>query len=287
VHQGRRPLVFFGARGVMGLELTLYGPARALHSGHYGNWAPNPAVALAALVSGLHGPDGRVKVDGFYEGTASPTAAEREALRAVPAVEAAMRAELGLADAATPRLPLAEGILEPALNVRGLEAGRVADAATNSIPTEARASFDFRMVPGQTPARLAEVFEAHLRKQGYTVVHEAPSVEQRRQNARLVRLHWEGGYPASRAAMDSPFARGVVAAVAQATGQEVVRLPTLGGSIPMHLFDDVFGVPALGLPIANHDNNQHAANENLRVQNLRDGIAIFAGVLSDLGKAWP
>jgi len=165
--------------------------------------------------------------------------------------------------------------------------GRVADAATNSIPTEARASFDFRMVPGQTPARLAEVFEAHLRKQGYTVVHEAPSVEQRRQNARLVRLHWEGGYPASRAAMDSPFARGVVAAVAQATGQEVVRLPTLGGSIPMHVFDDVFGVPALGLPIANHDNNQHAANENLRVQNLRDGIAIFAGVLSDLGKAWP
>jgi acetylornithine deacetylase/succinyl-diaminopimelate desuccinylase-like protein len=287
VHQSRRPVVFFGARGVTGLELTLYGPGRSLHSGHYGNWAPNPGAELASLVAGLHDREGRIAIDGFYEGIRPTTAEERDALRAVPAVESDLRRELQLAEGATPAVPLAEGTLAPALNVRGLESGRVGAAAANAIPTEARASLDFRLVPGQTPARVRELFEAHLRKQGYVIVADEPSPEVRRASARLVRLEWDAGYPASRVPMSSPFASAVVAAVGAATGQPVVRLPTLGGSIPMFLFDDVLGVQALGLPIANHDNNQHAANENLRMQNLRDGIAIFATVLAEAGKAWP
>ncbi len=100
-----------------------------------------------------------------------------------------------------------------------------------------------------------------------------------------MKLAWGAGYPSARTDMDTPFARALVTSVEGAVGP-VVRLPTLGGSIPMHLFVETFGVPVVGLPIANHDDNQHAANENLRLQNLWDGTRIFASILSRIGEEW-
>jgi acetylornithine deacetylase/succinyl-diaminopimelate desuccinylase-like protein len=286
VHQTRRPQVFFGARGVTDLEITLYGPARALHSGHYGNWAPNPAVALAHLVAGLRDPDGRIQVAHYYDDVRPLTPAEREALASVPDVDPALRHELALAETEAGGARLAERIMLPALNLRGLESGAVGERAANAIPTEARASIDFRLVPDQTPARVRERIEAHLRSQGYAMTHEAPSPEARRKQPKLVRLAWGSGYPPARTDMGSPFARALVAVVAEAAEGPVVRMPTLGGSVPMYLFVETFGVPVVGLPIANHDDNQHAADENLRVQNLWDGISAFASVLARLGEEW-
>jgi acetylornithine deacetylase/succinyl-diaminopimelate desuccinylase-like protein len=285
VHQTRRPQIFFGVRGVTDVEITLYGPARALHSGHYGNWAPNPAVALAHLVAGLRDTDGRIRIPGFYDDVRPATTAERQALQSVPEVDDALRQELSLAETEAGGARLAERILLPALNVRGLEAGAVGEGAANAIPVEARASIDFRLVPNQTPARVRELFESHLRAQGYTITHATPTLEARRAQARLVKLAWGAGYPPARAEMDSPFARALVTSVESAVGP-VVRMPTLGGSIPMYLFVETFGVPVVGLPIANHDDNQHAANENLRLQNLWDGTSIFASVLGRLGEEW-
>ena len=87
VHQTRRPQVYFGVRGVTGVDITLYGPARALHSGHYGNWAPNPAVELAHLLASLRDTEGRILIAGFGDDVRPLTAAERDALRSVPPVE--------------------------------------------------------------------------------------------------------------------------------------------------------------------------------------------------------
>jgi len=280
VHQSRRMQVFFGARGETDVEITVYGPLRALHSGHYGNWAPNPALVLARLVAGLRDEDGRVLVPGFYDDVRPPTEAERQAASAVPDVEAALRHDMALAatEAGGARLP--ERILLPALNVRGLESGRVGASATNSIPTEAHASIDIRLVPDQTPEVVHAKIEAHLRAQGYSVVHDVPDLETRRTRPRLVRLAWGAGYPAARTSMDLPVSRAVVKALEQALGAPVVRMPTLGGSVPMRLFQDKTGSTVIGLPIANHDDNQHAANENLRLQNLWDGIEAYAGILT-------
>ena len=285
VHQSRRRQVFFGARGETDVEITAYGPLRALHSGHYGNWAPNPAVTLARLVAGLRDEDGRVLVPGFYDDVRPPTEAERQAAAAVPDVETALRRDLGLAatEAGGARLP--ERILLPALNVRGLESGHVGGSATNSIPTQAQASIDIRLVPDQTPESVRSKIESHLRALGYSVVHEEPDAETRRTRPRLVRLAWGGGYPAARTSMDLPVSRAVVAALERALGEPVVRMPTLGGSVPMRLFQDKTGSTVIGLPIANHDNSQHAANENLRLQNLWDGIEVYAGLLALLGPA--
>jgi acetylornithine deacetylase/succinyl-diaminopimelate desuccinylase-like protein len=162
----------------------------------------------------------------------------------------------------------------------------VAERAQNAIPTEARASIDFRLVPDQTPSKVRERVEAHLRAQGFTLVEHEPSLEERRLRPNLVRVEWELGYPAARTALDLPFSRRLLSVVGGETEEPVIALPTLGGSVPMHLFVETFRVPVVGLPIVNHDNSQHAPDENLRLQNLWDGIATFAEVIAGVGEGW-
>jgi tRNA modification GTPase TrmE len=188
VHQSRRMQVVFGVRGVTDVEITVYGPARAVHSGHYGNWVPNPAVALAHLVAGLRDPDGRIAVPGFYDDVQPPTRAERAALAAVPDADAAIRQDLALQATEASGARLVERLMLPALNVRGLQSGAVGARAQNAIPTEARASIDFRLVPDQTPEKVRERVEAHLRAQGWSIVHSEPSLDARRATPNLVRL---------------------------------------------------------------------------------------------------
>jgi acetylornithine deacetylase/succinyl-diaminopimelate desuccinylase-like protein len=164
-----------------------------------------------------------------------------------------------------------------------MRAGGVGEQAANAIPTQAQASLDFRLVPNQTPAAVRERVEAHLRRRGYAVVHEPPSAETRAARPRLLYLEWEEGYPAARTSLDDAAAGALVRVVDEAVGGGLIVLPTLGGSVPMHRFAEATGAPIVGLPIANHDNNQHAANENLRLQNLWDGIELYASVLARLG----
>jgi acetylornithine deacetylase/succinyl-diaminopimelate desuccinylase-like protein len=286
VHQSRRMQVVFGARGVTDVEITVYGPARSVHSGHYGNWAPNPALALAHLLAGLRDPDGRIAVAGFYDDVRAVTPAERAALAAVPDVDAEIRKELALAATEAAGARLVERIMLPALNLRGLQSGAVGAKAQNAIPTEARASIDFRLVPDQTPHQVRERVEAHLRAQGWSIVHAEPTLAERRATPNLVRLDWGAGYPAARTALELPFSRRLLAVVDEASDEPVIAMPTLGGSVPMLLFIETFRVPVVILPIVNHDNAQHAPDENLRLQNLWDGIATFAVVISGLGADW-
>jgi acetylornithine deacetylase/succinyl-diaminopimelate desuccinylase-like protein len=172
------------------------------------------------------------------------------------------------------------------VNLRGISGGDVGARATNSIPTEASASIDFRLVPDQTPEKVRARLEDHLRKQGYTLVADPPDLEARLKTPRLLRLRWGSGYPSARTAMDLPVSRAVARVIEDAAGTPIVQLPTLGGSVPMYLFVDNLKTPTVGIPIVNHDNNQHAANENLRLQNLWDGIETCAALLTRLGHVW-
>jgi acetylornithine deacetylase/succinyl-diaminopimelate desuccinylase-like protein len=283
VHQSRRQQVVFGVRGVTDVVITAYGATRALHSGHYGNWAPNPAAILANFVASLRDGDGRILVPGFLSDVRPISPADRRALRTVPVVDSALRAELGLGATEADNALLAERIMLPALNVRSIHSGPTGTAA-NAIPTEATASIDFRLVPDQRPQRIRALVEGYASRQGYTVLHAAPDSADRRAHGHLLRFDWGmDGYPGQRTRSDTPFARGVVQAVTDALGAPVIEVPILGGSLPTALFAEALGAPLVVLPIANHDDNQHAANENLRLQNLWDGIAVFAGVEARLG----
>ena len=283
VHQSGRKLVFFGSRGITGVELTAYGAVRRLHSGHYGNWSPNPALELARLIASMRDDEGNILIPGFSDDVRPPTETELQAVTEAPDVDGVLRRELRIARTEGGAKRIEGRILLPALNVRGLSAGDVGERATNSIPTEASASIDFRLVPDQTPEKVRAKVEEHLRRQGWFLVSSVPDDETRLAHPRILRVEWESGYPSSRISMDLPESRAVVKVLSDATGAPVVRLPTLGGSIPNYLFAEILKTPVIGVPIANHDNNQHAANENLRIQNLWDGIEMFAALMRDLG----
>jgi acetylornithine deacetylase/succinyl-diaminopimelate desuccinylase-like protein len=279
VHQSGRAQIYYGVRGVMGLELTTYGPARPLHSGHYGGWAPNPTAAMASLIASMRDDDGRILIESFYDDVRPVTAAERAAINEVPPVDEPLRHELALGRTEGTG-SVTERIMLPALNVRGIRGGAVGQQAANVISTEARASIDFRLVPDQTPEKIREKVERHLRARGFHVVRETPDADTRRAHTKLVKVEWDSGYPSSRVAMDHPLAATIERRIENATGEQLVKMPTLGGSVPLYLFQTKLDAPALGLPTVNHDNNQHGANENLRIQNLWNGIEMFAALLA-------
>ncbi|HYV96730.1 MAG TPA: M20/M25/M40 family metallo-hydrolase [Gemmatimonadaceae bacterium] len=279
-------LAVFGQRGVIGLQLTVYGPTRPLHSGHYGNWAPNPGALIANLVASMRNDDGHIRIANYYDDVAPISASERRALAAMPRVDSSLRASLGLAHTEAGDAVLAERIMLPAFNVRGIRVGNVGATSTNAISTEAMASFDLRLVPNQQPDRVKSLVERHLATQGYHVVRETPDSATRARFAKIVKAEWEGGYPPQRASLDDPFGRALVAAMTEGARKAPVVMPTSGGSGPSYLFTDLLGAPVVSVPIANYDNNQHAANENLRVQNLWDGIEMYAALFARLGKTW-
>jgi acetylornithine deacetylase/succinyl-diaminopimelate desuccinylase-like protein len=286
VHQSGRQQLVFGNRGITSFELTVYGPARALHSGHYGNWAPNPGVLLANLIASMRDDDGRIKVAGYYDEVNPITPAEQRAIAALPKFDPELRKALGLAHTEANDALLAERIMLPAFNLRGIRVGGVRETGSNTISPVAYASFDLRLVPHQDPARIQRLVEAHIRKQGYFITHDSASLETRLAHPKVARVEWLEGYPASRAPLDGPFGKAVLSTLSDGAREAPLALPTSGGTGPTYLFEQVLKVPVISLPIANYDDNQHAADENLRVQNLWDGIETYAALLAGIGKVW-
>ncbi|MGD0773717.1 MAG: M20/M25/M40 family metallo-hydrolase [Candidatus Solibacter sp.] len=279
VHQSRRPQIVFGARGITGLDITLYGASHELHSGHYGNWAPNPAMALARLLASMKDDDGRVLIDHFYDGIEPLTDTEKRAIAEAPEVDAALMRELSLGRTEGGGRKLVELINLPSLNVRGMASARVGDKASNVVPATATASIDIRLVKGIDPATAVRRVLDHIRKQGYEIVETEPDAATRMQYARLARVTVEPGYKASRTSIDLPISQLVLRTAESARGP-VVRLPTMGGSVPLYMIEDILHAPTITVPIANHDNNQHSFNENIRIQNLWDGIELMAALLA-------
>jgi acetylornithine deacetylase/succinyl-diaminopimelate desuccinylase-like protein len=284
VHQSRKMELVFGARGTIDLELTVYGPIKGLHDGHYGNWVPNPIVRLTHLLDSLRNETGRILIKGFYDDVRPPSAAEKKALEKIPNVENDLRREFQITATEGAGKPLNELLMLPGLNLRGIESGHVGAQASNTIPTEARASIDFRLVPNETPDSIKPLVERHLEEQDYTIVRQTPDAATRLAKPKLVKVNWGSGYSASRTPLDLPFSR-ELASIMTAAGHEPVLLPTAGGSLPMDLFQHDNDVPVIAFPIANHDDNQHAANENIRLQNLWDGLEVFSAFFSGLNAA--
>jgi acetylornithine deacetylase/succinyl-diaminopimelate desuccinylase-like protein len=283
VHTSGLPQVIFGARGVVGLELTAYGPTRPLHSGHYGNWAPNPAALIIELLASMRTAEGEVKIAGFYDDVRQPTPAELAAADSLARFDDALRRELGLARTEADNAPLPRRLMLPALNIRGLRAGGVGASASNAIFPEAHASIDIRMVPAQRVEHIRAVVERHIREQGFTIFHSPPEPEERAGAVRPIHVRWDAGYPAMRTDMAHPLSRRVIEVVKEATGRETLVLPSYGGSLPLYLVQEVLRSPLVIVPMVNADNNQHAANENLRVGNLWMGMEIYAALATGLG----
>ena len=272
VHQSGIPQVALGVRGFAELEIEVFGPPADLHSGHYGEWAVNPADALARIVISLRTDRGRPLVEGFLDGMVWPDEETLAAAALVPDPEV-----LGF------RPPdeggYAAALLEPIVNVRGLRSGDVGRASRNVVPHSAVASIDLRLVAGIDPEAAIDAVAAHIADLGFHLVDGEPTDEERAQHRRLARVSGIAGYPGVRTSVADPVVRRVVEAVRSAAGEDPIVLPSMGGSVPMYDLTNL-GAPLAILPIANHDNNQHAADENLRLGNLFYGVDVMKALLA-------
>ena len=279
VHQNGQHRVVFGARGVLTADLTVYGANRELHSGHYGGWAPNPAVMLAHLVASMRDDNGRVLIPDFYSDIPPLSAVEKKAIADIPSVDNELQQQFGLKRRENAGRTIEEVVNEPTLNIRGLRSADTGPQSRNVVPAWATASIDVRLVKGISPEQAFQRLIAHVKRQGYFVTDKEPDAGARLAYPKIAKITKDAGYPATKTAMDLPIALDAIKAIEAAVGK-VVRTPTMGGSVPIYAFEQVLHTPLIIVPIANHDNNQHAANENIRLQNLWSGIEVMAALMT-------
>jgi len=276
-HQSNQATMIFGNRGVATVRLTVYGAKAPLHSGHYGNYVPNPAQRLAALLASMKDDEGRVTIAGYYD-TVKLSAAERQVLAAVADNEALMRKSFGIAKTDAVGHNYQEAQQYPSLNIRGMQAAAIGDKAANIIPHQAVAELDLRTTPEAGSDYLFDLIKRHIRAQGWYLVNAEPTDAERAAHPKIASLTLGTGGEAARAAMDTPLGNWVYG-VLQGDDRKVVRIRMMGGSLPTAQLVGALAVPFVILPLVNADNNQHSFDENLRIGHYLDGMQVLLGLL--------
>lgn len=264
------PEVVFGVRGSVQMRLDVRTSLSDLHSGNWGNIVPSAAWSLAYLLASMQGEDGRVTVQGFYDDVVPPTDAERAALAAIPFNKEEALASIGHRQLKGPSAvpPLERLMFQPSFTVTGMNAGYTGPGFKAVIPAAATALIDVRIVVDQNPEKIFERVREHLAR----IAPEAT-------------LEMIGRYLPSRTAIDEPVAERVVAAVARGFGQQPLRVPRMGGSLPDGAFASKLGVPVLRVPYGPPDQANHAPNEHMRLQNLRMGTLTSAAMFLEMAPA--
>ena len=280
LHASGKPTLSFGARGNLVFQLTTFGPKFALHSGHYGNWAPNPAWDMTRLLASMKGANGRVLVDGFYDDVPPLSSEERQILAAVPDRQEDLMRFFGIGRTEQVGSNLQEALQYPSLNIRGLDSGGVGDQARTIIPDRATAEIDVRLVKETDPERMLQRILTHIRAEGFHVLMNAePDDQTRARYPQIVRISRVESTNAFRTDMTLPESQALIRTLEQVWGEPPVRNRTMGGSVPIDFFIQALNIPAIVLPVVNFDNNQHSNDENLRLQNLWDAVVSFAATL--------
>ncbi len=278
LHISNEPSLKFGARGIATITLTTYGPIAPQHSGHYGNYAPNPAVRMSQLIASMKSDDGRVTIPGFYDGVVIDEDV-RKILESVPDDEMVIQKRIGIAEPDAVGKNYQEAIQYPSLNVRGFSSGWVGDEVRTIVPATATAEIDVRLVKESDPERLLQLIKNHIKDQGYYITSGEPTEKERDQYPRILSWSSEISYRAFRTPTDSDVGIWLSNALKKAHGKEPIKIRTSGGSIPISPFVTTLGIPAVSVPTVNMDNNQHSPNENIRLGNYRDGIETMIAVL--------
>ena len=258
--EGNQPMLTVGLRGIVYAQIDVVGSAVDLHSGGYGGVVENPANALATIIAALKGPDGRIRVPGFYDEVRPLSDAEREAMAALPFDEEEHRAELGV-----PALAGEQGftVLErrgarPTLDVNGIWGGFQGDGSKTIIPAHAHAKVSCRLVPDQDPHTTFARLRDHI-------LEIAPP------GVTVTVTEHHGGRP-SLTPIDHPATQAAARALQQTFGVEPLYSRE-GGSIPVaSAFDHTLGLPVVLLGFSQPNSGAHAPNEWLELANLDGGI---------------
>jgi acetylornithine deacetylase/succinyl-diaminopimelate desuccinylase-like protein len=279
VHQSGNKQIVFGARGDAHLTLKVFGPKYPLHSGHYGNWAPNPVMMLAKLLASMKDDNGRVAIKDFYNDVRPLTPSEKKAIAEIPDVDETLKEKIGFASEEIEGVKLKEAINLPSLNINGIESSNAGTIQANIIPVSATAVIDLRLVMGNDWRKQQQKVIDHIAKMGFYITDSEPSDAERKKYKKIIHVKRGEGYNAVRTSMDWPVAGKIISALREVTGKTVLRVPTMGGSLPLEALGNTLHARFLIVPIANPDNNQHGENENIRIGNFYDGIDMMASIM--------
>ena len=278
-HPSNEPTLTFGARGIATIQLKVHGPKYPQHSGHYGNYVPNPAIRLSQIIASMKNQDGIVTIDGFYDGIEISDKAIK-VMAQVPDDENEIRRSIGISEIDKVADNYQESIQYPSLNVRGLKSGWVEKEVRTIIPSFALAEIDVRLVKETDPNRLIRLIKEHIQKQGYHITKKDPSDEERVKYGRLITFKSKISYTAFRTPIDSPIGDWLSSAIRNGFEMEPIIKRTSGGSVPISPFVNTLDVPAVTVPTVNPDNNQHSPNENIRVGNLIESVRTHLAILA-------
>ncbi len=279
VHYSGKPTLVYGCRGITTLSLTTFGPIRPQHSGHYGNYAPNPAFQLTQILASMKDAEGRVLIPGYYDGITLSESVQ-EVLRSVPDDPAMIHDNLQF------RTPEAvggfyqEALQYPSLNLRGLSSGWTGDQARTIVPASATAEIDIRLVPETKGDRMKQLVKSHVESLGYTLTDRVPDQQMRASKDRWVMVSERGVTDAFRTSLDDPFGRHLVGLLQNTFEEDPVQIRIMGGTVPIAPFVNALEIPAFIVPLVNADNNQHSPNENLRIGQIAYGLKTFYAILS-------
>ncbi|MGW9685608.1 M20/M25/M40 family metallo-hydrolase [Flagellimonas sp. 2504JD1-5] len=279
VHPSENPTVVYGCRGITTMTLTTYGPIKPQHSGHYGNYAPNPGFQLAQLLATMKDSDGRVTIPGYYDGISFDESIT-EVLKSVPDSDQAIAEKLQFKSSEKVGGFYQEALQFPSLNIRGLGSGWIGPKRRTIVPESATAELDLRLVPESDGHRLKQLVKNHITKQGYHVLDHVPSKEERMSFDKIVTVQEGSVTDAFRTDLDNAYGKFLIETLQNSFGKDVVRIRIMGGTVPISPFINELKVPAFIVPMVNPDNNQHSPNENLKIVQLAYGIKALYAILS-------
>jgi acetylornithine deacetylase/succinyl-diaminopimelate desuccinylase-like protein len=265
------PSITYGLRGLNYYQVELTGPAQDLHSGVFGGAVPNPITILAEMISKLHDKNFRVTVPGFYLDVATVSAKERKALNALPWQEKEFRKTVGArALCGEKGFTIVERLwIRPTLEINGIWGGYLGEGAKTVIPSKAFAKLSTRLVPNQNPAKIAKLVERHIR----TLL---PTTVSCQFDVLSTGKPWVAPY-------SHPIFQKAIHALESGFGKKAVFIRE-GGSIPfvtqMH---DTFKVPCVLLGFGLPDENAHAPDEHIALENYFGGIKAVALFYERLG----
>ncbi len=277
---GNLPTLTFGARGIATMKLTVFGPKNNLHSGQYGNFAPNPVFGLSRILASMKDENGKVLIPGFYD-SIELSDAYKDLINRVPEDRDELLSTLGISKAEQVGDTYQEALQYPSLNVRGLRAAWTGEEVRTIIPAEAIAEIDMRLVPETPGEQQVQKVIGHIESLGYKVLDREPTDHERRTHDKIIKVEYRIGSLPFKTPLDSPLGDWLGNSMKHVFGEgNYYRMQNTGGSQPIAPFISTLGIPAISVRIPNPDNSIHAPNENLRLGNFKEGLMMCLGILT-------
>lgn len=277
-HLSNLPTLTFGCRGLATVTLKVFGAKRALHSGQYGNFSPNPALKMAQLLGGMKDKNGWVTIPHFYDGVYL-SEEEKKSINDLPENLEDIKKSLGIAEIDNVGATYQEALQYPSLNIRGLQSAWVGKEKRTIVPAEAIAEIDMRLVPETPGERQVQLLKKYIENQGFQILDSLPTDAERQQYPNLIQMEHRIGSKPFRTDMNGPLGKWLGEAMQHVYGSNYIKMRTTGGSQPIAPFITTLGIPAVSIRIPNPDNSIHAPNENFRIGNYLEGIETCLSIL--------